>query len=86
MKIDLPTSLTFPEDTICYLTDISIPVSWYTVDKSRNKFDFQINSDNYVRTIQSSNYSTTTLNYILVAILNNIMTNKLNSTPDIGNN
>ena len=84
MKIDLPTSLTFPEDTICHLTDISIPISWYTIDDNRNKFYFQINSINYVRTIDPSNYSTTTLNYILVAILNNTMTNTFNSIANIG--
>ena len=42
--IELPRSLNVPEDTICYLTDIVIPVSWSTVDARNNNLylDIQI--------------------------------------------
>ena len=30
-KIDLPINLTRPPNTACYITDITIPVNWYTV-------------------------------------------------------
>ena len=34
--IELPRSLNVPEDCICYLTDIVIPVSWSTIDSRNN--------------------------------------------------
>lgn len=71
MKIDLPMSLTFPEDSVFYVDDICIPVSWYVVDENRNnKFYFKIGSVSYVKTIPEGNYSTTTLNAKLVEIMN----------------
>ena len=35
--IELPRSLNVPDNTICYITDIVIPVSWCTVDARNNK-------------------------------------------------
>ena len=35
--IELPRSLNVPEDTICCVTDIVIPVSWLTIDSRNNK-------------------------------------------------
>jgi hypothetical protein len=35
--IELPRTLNVPEKTICYLTDVVIPVSWSTVDVRNNK-------------------------------------------------
>ena len=35
--IELPRSLNVPENTICYITDVVIPVSWSTVDVRNNK-------------------------------------------------
>ena len=35
--IELPRSLNVPDNTICYITDIVIPVSWHTVDARNNK-------------------------------------------------
>ena len=70
MKIDLPTTASFPEDAVFYIDDICIPASWYRVDENRNnKFYFQINSVNYVPTIPASNYSTTTLNYVFSDVI-----------------
>ena len=36
--IELPRSLNIQENTICYITDVVIPVSWSTVDTRNNKF------------------------------------------------
>ena len=36
--IELPRSLNVPDNTICYINDIVIPVSWSTVDARNNKF------------------------------------------------
>ena len=35
--IELPRTLNIPENTVCYLTDVVIPVSWSTVDARNNK-------------------------------------------------
>ncbi len=35
--IELPRTLNIPDNTICYLTDVVIPVSWRTVDDRNNK-------------------------------------------------
>ena len=36
--IELPRSLNIQENTICYIIDVVIPVSWSTVDTRNNKF------------------------------------------------
>lgn len=72
-KIDLPITIHLPEDTVFYLDDICIPVSWYTVDEERNnKFYFRIGATDYVKTIPAGNYSTTTLNTKLVELMNTV--------------
>ena len=35
--IELPRSLNVPENTVCYLTDVVIPVSWSTIDVRNTK-------------------------------------------------
>ena len=35
--IELPRSLNVPENCICYITDVVIPVSWSTIDARNNK-------------------------------------------------
>ena len=63
-KIDLPYSVHFPEDTVAYIDDICIPVSWYTEDESRNnKFHFRIGPSSHVATT-AGNYSITGLHNI----------------------
>ena len=34
--IELPRSLNVPENVICYITDVVIPVSWSTIDARNN--------------------------------------------------
>ena len=41
--IELPRSLNVPDNTICYITDIVIPVSWHTVDARNNKLYMMMN-------------------------------------------
>ena len=40
--IELPRSLNVPDDCVCYIDDIFIPVSWSTVDARNNKLDLDI--------------------------------------------
>ena len=35
-KIDLPTTLSFPDNSVFYIDDISIPHSWFTIEKDVN--------------------------------------------------
>ena len=72
-KIDLPSNLDLPDDTVFYMDDICIPCSWYTIDDDRNnKFYFKCGSTVYVKIIPAGNYSTITFNAILVALLNSV--------------
>ena len=60
--IELPRSLNVPDNTICYINDIVIPVSWSTVDARNNKFymfaDFVLGTDLYeIIELPAKNYS-----------------------------
>jgi hypothetical protein len=35
-KISLPNNITLPSNTAFYITDITVPVVWYTVEAGRN--------------------------------------------------
>ena len=35
-KIYLPVNISLPENTAFYITDISVPESWYTIESGRN--------------------------------------------------
>ena len=85
MKIDLKTTLNLPDDCICFLDDITIPVSFYNIDQYRNIFYFNINNSYYYETIESNNYSTSTLSYMISDILNGIV-NKFKVVTDIAKN
>ena len=85
-KVDLPTTVTLPEDTVFYIDDICIPHSWYTIDEERNnKFYFKIGSTSYVKTVPSGNYSTIPLNAILVALMNSVQNTHTANTNIPGN-
>ena len=60
--IELPRTLNVPENTVCYLTDVVLPVSWSTVDERNNKMYIFVKYTEYTRqyftiTIPSQNYS-----------------------------
>ena len=35
-KVELKEALDLPENTVCYIDDISIPHSWYTIEDYNN--------------------------------------------------
>ena len=45
--IELPRTLNVPENTICYITDVVIPVSWSTVDIRNNKLYIYLDWNTY---------------------------------------
>lgn len=86
--VDLPTSITFPENTVCYIDDISIPVSWYTIQSGVNdEFVFRFNGQlpMYVSYIPPGNYTTTTLNDVLVKEMN-VHETLFTANPNVLNN
>ena len=47
-KISMPNNITLPYNTAFYITDTTVPVSWYTVEAGRNDtIYFRINSTSY---------------------------------------
>ena len=59
--IELPRTLNVPDNTICYVTDVVIPVSWSTVDVRNNKLylylDWGLTKSYKEITIPVKNYS-----------------------------
>ena len=61
-KIDLPTTLYFPDNSVFYIDDISIPHSWYTIEDG-------INDKLYIEISHvDSNVGTTVDSYRIVTI------------------
>ena len=63
-KINLPQSLTFPNNSVFYVDDISIPNAWYVIEKNINdKLYINVTSNNtlinkfYIITIDPGNYT-----------------------------
>ena len=40
--IELSKTINIPEDTICYINDIVLPVSWTTIDERTNNLYYSI--------------------------------------------
>ena len=63
--VDLPVNITLPANTAVYITDITIPVSWYTIEDGRNNsicYRIQTLDTQIVKAdIPEGNYSPTTL-------------------------
>ena len=73
-KISLPNNITLTSNTACYITDISVPVSWSAVEAGRNDtIYFIINGTNYAPskcTLPEGNYITITLVAALCKAMN----------------
>ena len=64
-NIKSPSNIAVPSNAAFYITDITVPVSWYTVEAGRHDtIYFRINGDDYAPskcTLPEGNYSTITL-------------------------
>ena len=73
-KVDLPINLTLPHNTSFYITDVTIPVSWYTIEAGRNNIVYyRINGPAYtvLKTYMSeSKISTITLAQAMADVMN----------------
>ena len=63
--IELLKAISIPEDTICYINDIVLPVSWTTIDERNHKL--------YFSTSHYNNGKYDTSYWILPTDFNNIM-------------
>ena len=43
-KFEIKEALDLPKHTVCYIDDISIPHSWYTIDTYNNKLYIESNN------------------------------------------
>ena len=50
-KIDLQSTLLFPENSVFYIDDISIPHSWYTIEENINDRIYIYNTNKQIKTI-----------------------------------
>jgi hypothetical protein len=72
-KIDIPINLLMPEHTGFYIDDVSIPVSWYTIDANRNnKIWFTFNGILQSVEVSPGNYSLITLNTAIIDAMNRV--------------
>ena len=73
-RISLPNNITLPSNTAFYITDITVPVSWYTVEAGRNDtIYFRINGTAYAPSqtaLHEGNYSTTSFGQALCDVMN----------------
>ena len=63
-KIDLPQTIKLPDNCVCYIDDVSIPRTWYTVESGVNdKLYFRLQFANggayydYIITLESKDYN-----------------------------
>lgn len=86
-KIDLPQNLLMPAGTGFYIDDVSIPVSWYTIDTGRNDtIYFRLNGVYTTSAILPGNYSLVNLNEAIVKTMNESFNGRFESSPNVREN
>ena len=73
-KFELKEALYLPDNTICYIDDISIPHTWYTIEDYNNQLYIEATNPDLslsesILTVQSGNYTASSL----ATMLNNIL-------------
>ena len=73
--VDLPMNLSMPENTVFYIDDVTIPVSWYNIDSNNNKLYIQfqlpgLQTVDTVLTIPIGNYNVISLSQALEHAIN----------------
>jgi len=69
-KFELKEALDLPENTVCYVDDISIPHSWYTIEDYNNKLYVELTNTDQTKsytvlTIETGNYTGASLAAII---------------------
>ena len=85
--IDLPQSYTFPDNTVAYIDDVCIPVSWYTIQEGRNNYLY-IRVNGVIRTVEIAEgiYNIESLNDAIVDELNIHFGDIFRAEPDYKTN
>lgn len=73
-KFELKEALDLPENTVCYVDDISIPHSWYTIEDYNNKLYVELTNTDQTKsytvlTIETGNYTGASLAAIIQTTL-----------------
>ena len=79
--IDLPNTLLMPENTVFYIDDVTIPVSWYNINSSNNQLYVKIllhalyqNTEYYAKiSISPGNYTPTSLGKKIATEIDNYL-------------
>ena len=80
-KFELKEQIDVPDNTVCYIDDISIPHSWYTVENYNNKLYIENTHSDFtltaaVLTIPEGNYTATNLASTLQSVLQTTFPNE----------
>lgn len=83
-KVDLPTTLLMPQNAVFYIDDVSIPVSWYTIQTGRNnKLYYRVDGVAYEAAIPSGGYTVIELNKALVDAMNSVFVGNYEADPQV---
>jgi hypothetical protein len=86
-KVDLPTTLLMPQNTVFYIDDVSIPVSWYTVGAGRNnKLYYRIDGVARMAELDEGKYDLITLSNRILDALKEFYVGIFTVEPDINTN
>lgn len=70
-SVNLPSTFMMPDDAVFYIDDISIPVSWQSIQAGRNnKLYFAVNGVVKIVELATGNYNVSTLNTEVVSKMN----------------
>ena len=73
-KFEIKESLDLPDNTICYIDDMSIPHTWYTIETYGNQLYIETTTSNSITsasviTLPSGNYTASGLATTLTSLL-----------------
>jgi hypothetical protein len=75
--VELPKTFNVPDNTVCYIDDITIPVSWATVSYRNNGFYFALQFDGSIHwfsiVLDEQNYNSMSFTTELETKLNEMM-------------
>lgn len=85
--VDLPTTFLMPQNSVFFIDDVSIPVSWYTVGTGRNnKLYYRVDGVARVAELPEGKYDLTTLNNNIVDAMKELYVGIFTAEPDINTN
>jgi hypothetical protein len=75
--VQLPKTFNVPDDVVCYIDDITLPVSWATISTRNNTFYFSVKFDSFTRyfavVLDGTNHNALSFSTELQTKLNDMM-------------